>query len=243
MEVIKMIKNLSASKKFKGLLMAIMILSLLSIGLAGCSTGKSANQAANSGSSVSSQPNAVTNNAGQKSKDTDKDGIPDAVEKTYGTNPYAADTDGDGINDKQDKTPVNSEKHINEASLTPLTVTVKDAKVEDNATADHLEITMINTGKTVLNNFDIYYTITDKVNKTQESYYEVLNGLALQPGETKTVHFDNQVSESGHYYGNMSGLYGTSKNGLTFDIQLHAKGFKPLEFKVDKAKGTAEVAD
>jgi hypothetical protein len=41
----------------------------------------------------------------------------------------------------------------------------------------------------------------------------------------------------------MNGLYGTSSNGLTFDIQLHAAGFKPMNFTVEKAKGTAEVAD
>jgi len=41
----------------------------------------------------------------------------------------------------------------------------------------------------------------------------------------------------------MNGLYGTSQNGLTFDIQLHANGYAPLQFSVDKAKGTAEVAD
>jgi transcriptional regulator with XRE-family HTH domain len=122
-------------------------------------------------------------------------------------------------------------------------VTIKDARVEDNATADHLEITMANTGKTDLKNFDIYYTITDKADKTQESYYQTLNGLTLAAGETKTIHFDNQVSEAGHYYGNMSGLYGTSSNGLTFDVQLHAAGFKPMNFTVEKAKGTAEVAD
>ncbi|HVI39680.1 MAG TPA: hypothetical protein VM577_03395, partial [Anaerovoracaceae bacterium] len=177
------------------------------------------------------------------SADTDGDGIPDAVEKTYGTNPYVADTDGDGINDKEDKDPVKTDNLIKEASSAPLELTIKDSRVEDNATADHLEITMMNTGKTALNNFDIYYTITDKKDKTQESYYQVLNGLSLAAGETKTIHFDNQVSEAGHYYGNMSGLYGTSKNGLTFDIQLHAVGFKPMNFTVEKAEGTAEVAD
>jgi hypothetical protein len=238
-----MFKNLSASKKWKMVLSGLMILSILSIGLVGCSTGKSTNKAANTGSTTSNQQNTVTNNAGQNAKDTDGDGIPDTVEKTYGTNPYTADTDGDGINDKQDKQPVNTDNPIKETSTEPLTVTIKDARVEDNATADHLEITMINTGKATLNNFDFYYTITDKVDQTKESYYQALNGLSLKAGETRTIHFDNQVSKDGHYYGNMSGLYGNSKNGLTFAIQLHATGFKPLDFKVEKAKGTAEVAD
>lgn len=238
-----MIKKLKTSKAWKNALAAALILSIMSFMLAGCSSGNSSNQAANSGTNTSSSQSAVTDNAGKSSTDTDGDGIPDEVEKTYGTNPHVADTDGDGINDKTDKDPLNTDNLIKETNSTPLELTVKDARVEDNATADHLEITMTNTGKTVLDNFDIYYTITDKLDKTQESYYQALNGLSVNPGETKTIHFDNQISESGHYYGNMSGLYGTSKNGLTFDIQLHAKGFKPMEFKVEKAEGTAEVAD
>lgn len=180
---------------------------------------------------------------GATSKDTDGDGVPDTIEKTYGTNPYTADTDGDGIKDKEDKAPLQTDNLIVETSTAPLDALIKDARVEDNATDDHLEITISNNGKTTLSNFDVYYTITDKVTNAQESYYQVLTGLSLNAGESKTIHFDNQISEAGHYYGNMSGLYGTSKNGLTFDIQLHAKGFQPMAFQVEKSKGTAEVAD
>jgi len=93
-----------------------------------------------------------------------------------------------------------------------------------------------------LQNFDIYYTITDKVTNKKEAYYQKLAKLTLQPGETKSLHFDNKT-EAGHYYGNMNGLYGTSRNGLRFDIILHSSNYQPLTFKVDKAKGTAEVAD
>lgn len=234
-------KNLKANKTLKSMVTVLLILSVMSLGLVGC--GSSSNQTTDSGSSINSTQPAVTNNTDGGSTDTDGDGIPDGVEKTYGTNPYTADTDSDGINDKTDKEPVKTENLIKETSATPLEVTIKDARVEDNATADHLEITMTNTGKTDLANFDIYYTITDKVDKTQESYYQTLGGLSLAAGETKTIHFDNQESETGHYYGNMNGLYGTSSNGLTFDIQLHAAGFKPMGFIVEKAKGTAEVAD
>ena len=232
--------NLKTDKTLKTMVTVLLILSVMSLGLVGCGSGS--NQTAASGSSTNSTQPAVTNNTGS-STDTDGDGIPDDVEKTYGTNPYTADTDGDGINDKTDKEPVKTENLIKETSAAPLEVTIKDARVEDNAAADHLEITMTNTGKTDLANFDIYYTITDKADKTQESYYQTLGGLSLAAGETKTIHFDNQASVAGHYYGNMNGLYGTSSNGLTFDIRLHAAGFKPMEFTVEKAKGTAEVAD
>ncbi len=236
-------KKLKSSKILRTALTGMLILSIMNFGLAGCAPAKSTNQTANSGTNTSNPQVAVKESSDKNVVDTDNDGIPDDVEKTYGTNPHVADTDGDGINDKTDKDPLKTDNPIKETSSAPLELTIKDARVEDNATADHLEITMTNTGKTTLNNFDIYYTITDKADKTQESYYEVLNGLSLNSGEAKTIHFDNQVSQPGHYYGNMNGLYGTSKNGLTFDIQLHAKDFKPIEFKVEKAKGTAEVAD
>jgi hypothetical protein len=235
----KMNKKINSSKIWKTTLAVALVLSLSIFALAGCSSGGKSNQAANSGTNTNSSQGAV----GNSSTDTDGDGIPDSVEKTYGTNPYVADTDGDGVNDKEDKSPVTTENLIKEINTAPLEVTIKDARVEDNATEDHLEITMTNTGKTALSEFDIFYTITDKGNNAQESYYQVLSGLSLNAGETKTIHFDNQVKEAGHYYGNMNGLYGTSANGLTFDIQLHAKGYQPMKLQVEKATGTAEVAD
>ena len=229
-----MTKDFKGPNGLKTAMIGILLISILVIGLSGCTS----QSGSSTGAASSSQNNATGNTA-----DTDGDGIPDSAEKTLGTNPYSADTDGDGIPDNVDKDPAFTENLIKETSTTPLAVTMKDVKVEDNATTDHLEMTIVNNGQTVLNNFDIYYSITDKVDKKQEAYYQVLTGLSLNLGETKTIHFDNSTSEAGHYFGNMNGLYGTSQNGLTFDIQLHSSGFKPLQFNVDKAKGTAEVAD
>jgi archaellum component FlaF (FlaF/FlaG flagellin family) len=255
--------------KFKciKLILSMMVVVALTLSmLAGCSTNtqpqvsshSSAVQSSTQPSSLSSAPaqaqspsttvqQTVTPQTSTSTTvqgdDKDGDGIPDAIEKTYGTNPYTADTDGDGVNDKEDPKPLFAENPIQESSATALPVKIKDARVEDNATADHLEISITNTGSADLNDFDIYYTITDKVDNKKEAYYLTLNGLTLKAAETKTVHFDNNVNEAGHYVGNMNGLYGTSKNGLTFNIALHAAGFKPLEFTVEKAKGTAEVAD
>jgi hypothetical protein len=212
----------------------IMAMSLLLLsGCGGNTPLKSGQNATNNGTAV-----------GQTSgTDTDGDGIPDSIEKTYGTNPHTADTDGDGVNDKQDKDPAFAENPIKESSTTLLPIKIKDARVEDNATADHLEITVTNTGLDELKSFDIYYTITDKADNKKEAYYQKLEGLSVKSGETKTIHFDNMVKDQGHYFGNMNGLYGTSKNGLTFNVLLHNTGYKPLEFPVEKAKGTAEVAD
>ncbi len=44
-------------------------------------------------------------------------------------------------------------------------------------------------------------------------------------------------------YGNFKAVDGTSSNGLDFEIQLHSKGYQPVTFHVEKAEGTAEVAD
>lgn len=169
--------------------------------------------------------------------------MPVSVKKTLGLNPHTNDTDGDGVSDIDDDDPAFTENLIQERSTAPLPINIVDCRVEDNATADHLEITMRNTGKEALTNFDIYFTITDKLDKSMEGYYVKLDGLTIQPNEKKTVHFDNEVDKPGHYYGNVYGLYGTSPNGLTFEIQLHASGYKPMDFSVDKAEGLAEVED
>lgn len=227
-------------------ILSIMLIAALSITmLSGCSGKTATTPSTQLGSSNTQNTKpAGTQSVSSQKGDEDGDGIPDAVEKTYGTNPHSPDTDGDGINDKDDKNPLFTENLIKETSTTALPIKIKDARVEDNATADHLEITVINNSKQDLNNFDIYYTITDKVDsKKIEAYYQKLDSLTIKVGETITLHFDNDVKQQGHFYGNMNGLYGTSVNGLTFAVQLHSKDYQPLNFNVEKAKGTAEVAD
>lgn len=227
-------------KNYKIILSSLLLVAIIMF--AGCSNSKTNNI---NKPGTTPGPQVGSNSTNQQvvaGKDTDGDGIPDTVEKIYGTNPYNPDTDGDGIPDKVDKDPTFAENPIKETSTQKLPVTIKDSRVEDNTTTDHLEITFTNTGKEELKNFDIYYTITDDITSKKEAYYQKLNGLSIKPGETKAIHFDNK-SEAGHYFGNMNGLYGTSKNGLTFDVSLHNTNYQPLNFKVKKAKGTAEVAD
>lgn len=227
--------------------LALAIALIGTIFLSACSqsstSSSSGQQQATSSAQQSSTPASSSSDTSTDGTDTDGDGIPDSVEKVYGTNPHAADTDGDGINDKDDPKPVYADNLITESSTAVLPVTITDARVEDNAAADHLEISMKNTGTSDLNNFDIYFTITDKVTGDKEAYYQKLDNLMVKAGETVTIHFDNKTTEANHYYGNMNGIYGSSTNGLTFDIQLHSAGYAPLSFSVDKAKGTAEVAD
>lgn len=253
-------------KNFKVMLAGVMVLAMSAVLLAGC-TGTGTGQNGNSGAanqsgntSVSSQASSAANatqtqsspgaNAGSStaapqvtSNDSDGDGIPDTVEKTYGTNPLSADTDGDGVQDKTDKDPCFTANLIKETSTAPLPVKVKDARVEDNVNAsDHLEITLTNTGNTALKDLDLYYTVTDTVTKKAEGYYVKLTGFTLESGATKTLHFDNKQGDL-HYTGNFNGIYGTSKNEVLFQGQIHSAGFASLDFSTKKAKGTAEVAD
>ena len=223
--------------KRKILLLSMCVLCVMFIHV-GCATNATSPESTNSPSSAEDQT------------DTDGDGLPDAVEKVLGTNPYAWDTNGNGISDKEDPNPLFTENLIKKDSVTTLPIDVKDVRVEDNVgengkdAPDHLEMTLKNTGTDTLDNFEIYFTITDKKETDKvEGYYVKLKGLSIKGGEKTTLHFDNKVTESGHYYGNPNGLYGSSENGLTFALQLHADGYKPFDFTIDKAEGAAEVAD
>jgi hypothetical protein len=230
-------------KKFY-LLPMCMLCTILA--LAGCSKNSPNAQSATPPTSIQ---NTAPSSTGDQI-DTDGDGLPDAAEKVLGTNPYASDTNGNGVSDKDDSNPLFAENPIRETSTTTLPIEIKDIRVEDNVgpdkkdVSDHLEITLQNTGSKPIDKFEIYFTIIDKkeTNKV-EGYYVKLDNLAIDAGEKKTIHFDNKISESGHYLGNPNGLYGTSSNGLTFKLQLHANGYKPMDFTVDKSEGTAEVAD
>lgn len=185
----------------------------------------------------------TASSAGAQNGDEDGDGISNIDEKTYGTNPYSADTDGDGINDKEDKNPVYTDNPIQETSTLALPIVINDVKVQDTPITDHLQITMQNNGTQDYSDFDIYYTITDKADSSKiEGYYQKLNDLVVKAGESVTIDFDN-IDRSGHYYGNMNEFYGTSVNGLIFNIQLHSAGYQPLSFSVEKSVGTAEAAD
>ena len=231
--------------------------------LSGCS-----NSTANkSSSATANQVNTSDKTAVATGKDTDGDGIPDAAEKLLGTNSYTADTNGDGIADKVDKTPLYTANPIKETSTAVLPVKIKDIRVQDNVNAtDHLEIALTNTGKVDLKNFDCYFTEVDTITKAKEGYYVKLIGFTLEAGTTKTLHFDNKngdlsgvitpisqaqtdkISQDNknkdlHYNGNTNGIYGTSKNEVTFTGEIHAKDYAPMGFSAVKAKGTAEVAD
>ena len=230
------------SMKKTSIIAVILGLSLVAILVSGCGSNSANTNTTPTPSATPtvSAPSAAPSLGGP---DADQDGLPDTVEKTLGTSALNADSDGDGQSDKVDKDALFTPNLIQESSNATALIKVVDARVEDNVNAaDHLEITVTNTGKTELKDFDVYYTVTDPVTSVKEGYYLKLVGFNLSTGVTKTLHFDNK-KEINHFGGNVNGLYGTSKNGLDFLVELHSQGFKSVQIPVKKAKGTAEIAD
>jgi hypothetical protein len=227
----------------KIILTMIMTIAVLSL-IAGCSSGKTTgSNTVDTTKTVDTTADTTTDNTQTTAskEDVDQDGIPNAVEKTYGTNPYAADTDGDKIDDKNDDKPTFADMPF-KTDGTAMSVEILDARVEDNSTDDHLEIKLKNSGKEIITGLEIYYTIEDNVANLTEAYYQDLSDINLKNGEEITLHFDNLVG-SGHYAGNNNGIYGTSVNGPRFTITLHDDKNSFTTFTLDKDTGAAEVAD
>lgn len=175
--------------------------------------------------------------------DADNDGIPVNAEQLLGTNPYSADTDGDGIVDSADDQPLDFGTIPLSSDTTQLPLTLTDARVEDNYRADdHLEITLKNNGSVSVSLNECYITISDKGSNAQERYLVDMGGFPIAPGSKQTFHFDNGQA-AGHFPGNINGLYRTGADGLIFDVSIRSTGFKPVEISVEKAPGTAEIAD
>lgn len=170
--------------------------------------------------------------------DSDGDGIPDAAEKTLGTDPQNADTDGDGQNDLADKNPVYTDNPIKESSTTK-GFTIKSILAENNVDAhgspapDHLEFKLANNTPKDISNFDIYYTFTDAGGGPAEGYYRTLPGFTLKAGESKSLHLDNS-GQPDHYSWNPNSLFYHNPNKLKIDVVLHAKGYAPQTASVTK---------
>jgi hypothetical protein len=143
--------------------------------------------------------------------------------------------------------PVAKNPIVNTATTPGLAIT--SAMVENNedpvtkkALSDMLQITLENDSTTPMADFEIYYLMTDVTTKKTEGYYQKLTGLTLAAGETKTIYFDNGTG-AGHFPDNKYSLYRSSKNEVSFDIQVSTAGFKPAIAAAKKSVGTTETQD
>ncbi len=132
-------------------------------------------------------------------------------------------------------------------SSTAAGLTITKVLVENNVSpdtgkgvGDHLEIALENTSTKPLDQIAIYYTFTDKAKAASEGYYTKLDGVTIEPGTTRVVHFDN-TGATGHYPVNKYSLYYTDKNVLVVDVMATSPGVKVATFTVKKDAGGAEA--
>lgn len=111
------------------------------------------------------------------------------------------------------------------------------------AADDHLEISVTNTGSSMLTGFELYYTITDLTSGESEAYYTALPAtFSIDAGSNRTIHFDRSGAPD-HFADNPYSLYHTSISGLDVTVEVSADGAAPQTVTVQKDPGGDEVAD
>ena len=135
---------------------------------------------------------------------------------------------------------------ISNASTAP-GLTITKALVENNVSPDtgktvddHLEIALRNTSSKPLGQIGVYYKITDPAKGVSEGYYTKLDGVTIDPGASRVVHFDN-TGATDHYPVNKYSLYYTDRNALVVDVIASTPNVKPATFTVKKDAGGAEA--
>ncbi len=128
-------------------------------------------------------------------------------------------------------------------------LTIDEVLVENNeddagdATADHLEISMSNTGSSDLTGFEVYYTFTDPKTGDTESYYaELPDTFTIAPGGQRTAHFDN-TGATDHFPVSDFSLYYTDTNALDVTVEVSAADTATQTASVTKDAGGPETAD
>ncbi|AFA46959.1 hypothetical protein [Acetobacterium woodii] len=149
-----------------------------------------------------------------------------------------ADKDDD-ISNQKNSPPIITESLITETKATPFMITVKDVEIPGDDVADHLEITVVNTGTQTLTNFEIYYSITNSIDNKVENYYELLKDLSLESGETKIIYLDNQKSAAKKW----NSVSATAKNEASINLQVTAKGSNSIPLSVNKSIKLIDIAD
>lgn len=189
---------------------------------------------------------ATTGASAVTGTDADGDGVPDSAEALLGTDPKNADTDGDGLGDKTDPAPLALGNPIKESSA-KVGFKINSIVVENNVDAggaaapDHLELTVTNTaGADIGSGFELYYTLTDTVTGTVQSFYLPLPGFALKTGETVHLHVDDATA-AGHFRADPNSMFYTGKNAVKVEATLHTPSFAPQTTGIQKDAAGAEA--
>jgi hypothetical protein len=110
-------------------------------------------------------------------------------------------------------------------------------------TSDHLEITLTNTGSVELAGFEVFYTFTDPITNTAESYYTKLpDTFTIPAGGSRVVHFDNTGAQD-HFPVNEFSLYATSLDALDVTVEVSATDAARQTATTQKDAGGEESSD
>lgn len=128
-------------------------------------------------------------------------------------------------------------------------LTIGSVLVENNvdaagqATADHLEIALTNTGTAELSGFEVFYTFTDPMTTTTESYYAKLpETFTIPAGGERAAHFDNTGAVD-HFPVSDFSLYYTDTNALDVTVTVSASDTAVQTTTIQKDAGGPETAD
>jgi hypothetical protein len=173
---------------------------------------------------------------------TPSPGVTTTVAPTPTTSPGATTTNSSSIVLPVTDNPIKN-------SATAQTLKIDSVLVENNVdaagkdTSDHLEISLTNTGDIELSGFEVFYTFTDTIANTAESYYFRLpDSFTIPAGGSRIAHFDN-TGETDHFPVNEFSLYYTSTNALAVTVMVSASGAAPQTAQVQKDAGGSETSD
>lgn len=143
--------------------------------------------------------------------------------------------------------PVSTDPISNRATASTLhldkVLVENNVDAQGRAVADHLEVTLSDSGSTPLSGVEFFYTFTDVKTGAKESYYAKMPAsFTVPPGGTQTVNFTNAGGVNTVPV-NQYSLYATSRNPLKVTVEASATGAAVVTTTVDKAPAGPETGN